>query len=129
MIGDYLVVALVFGIAGSFVFILHHFWLRDAFKEEPSSFDDGVENQGKCEINSVLNESSSKAGCQPSRPSIQAVSCSTRNSRKPFDARVTTFVGGKPDRWENDSSRENARVVTNTGVRPVLHIGIEKIKI
>lgn len=34
MIGDYLVVALVFGIAGSFVFIIHHFWLRDAFKEE-----------------------------------------------------------------------------------------------
>lgn len=34
MIGDYLVVALVFGIAGSFVFILHHFWFRDAFKGE-----------------------------------------------------------------------------------------------
>lgn len=30
MIGDYLVVALVFGIAVSFVAIIHHFWLRDA---------------------------------------------------------------------------------------------------
>lgn len=34
MIGDYLVVALVFGIALSFVTIIHRFWLRDAFKEE-----------------------------------------------------------------------------------------------
>ena len=34
MIGDYLVVALVFGIAVSYVAIIHHFWLRDAFKPE-----------------------------------------------------------------------------------------------
>lgn len=34
MIGDYLVVVLVFGIAASFAAIIHHFWLRDAFKEE-----------------------------------------------------------------------------------------------
>lgn len=34
MIGDYLVVVSVFGIAASFVAIIHHFWLRDAFKEE-----------------------------------------------------------------------------------------------
>lgn len=34
MIGDYLVVALVFGIAVSFAAIIHHYWLRDAFKEE-----------------------------------------------------------------------------------------------
>lgn len=34
MIGNYLVVAVVFGIAGSFVFSIHHFWLRDAFKEK-----------------------------------------------------------------------------------------------
>ncbi len=40
MIGDYLVVALVFGIAGAFVFIIHHFWL-DAAREliaEPGPF-------------------------------------------------------------------------------------------
>lgn len=34
MIGDYLVVALVFRIPVSFVVIIHYFWLRDAFKEE-----------------------------------------------------------------------------------------------
>jgi hypothetical protein len=34
MIGDYLVVATVFGIVVSYVSIIHHFWLRDAFEEE-----------------------------------------------------------------------------------------------
>lgn len=49
MIGDYLVVALVFGITVSFVAIIHHFWLRDAFKEEaqPSV---PAKNEGTCGI-------------------------------------------------------------------------------
>src|SRR5689334_20917042 len=34
MIGNYLVVALVFGIAVSYVTIIHHFWLRHASKED-----------------------------------------------------------------------------------------------
>lgn len=34
MIGDYLVVALVFGIVALFVAVIHRFWLRDAFREE-----------------------------------------------------------------------------------------------
>jgi hypothetical protein len=46
MNSDYLVVALVFGIAGSFVFIIHHFWLRDAFKDEaPASVPAKKEGQ------------------------------------------------------------------------------------
>lgn len=49
MIGDYLVVALVFGIAASFVFIIHHFWLRDVFKEEaPASVP--AKKEGKCRV-------------------------------------------------------------------------------
>ena len=49
MIGDYLVVALVIGIAVSFVAIIHHFWLRDAFKEEAQkSVPD--KNEGTCGI-------------------------------------------------------------------------------
>ena len=96
MIGDYIVVAFVFAIALSFVAIIHHFWLRDAFKEE-TPFDFRVENAGKCEINPVLNESSSKADCQPSRFSVQASSRKQRNSHKPFDPGVMTLVGGKPE--------------------------------
>jgi len=49
MIGDYLVVALVFGIAGSFVFIIHHFWLRDAFKEEAQQ-SVPAKNEGTCTV-------------------------------------------------------------------------------
>lgn len=49
MIGDYLVVALVFGIAGAFVFIIHHFWLRDAFKEEPPA-SVPAKKEGKCRV-------------------------------------------------------------------------------
>ena len=48
MIGDYLVVALVFGIAVSYVAIIHHFWLRDAFKEEaPLNVTAKMEGTGK----------------------------------------------------------------------------------
>lgn len=47
MIGDYLVVALVFGIAGSFVFSIHHFWLRDAFKKEAQQ-SVPAKNEGTC---------------------------------------------------------------------------------
>ena len=49
MIGDYLVVALVFGIALSFVAIIHHFWLRDAFKEEAQK-SVPAKNEGTCGI-------------------------------------------------------------------------------
>lgn len=49
MIGDYLVVALVFGIAVSFVAIIHHFWLRDAFKEEAQQ-SVPAKNEGTCGI-------------------------------------------------------------------------------
>jgi hypothetical protein len=49
MIGDYLVVASVFTIAGSFVFIIHHFWLRHAFKDEaPASAP--PEEESKCKV-------------------------------------------------------------------------------
>lgn len=47
MIGDYLVVALVIGIAVSFVAIIHHFWLRDAFKEEAQQRVP-TKNEGTC---------------------------------------------------------------------------------
>jgi len=36
MIDDYLIVALVFAIAVSFVASIHYFWLRDEFKEDAS---------------------------------------------------------------------------------------------
>ena len=49
MIGDYLVVALVFGIAVSYVAIIHHFWLRDAFKEE-APLDVPAKREGTGEI-------------------------------------------------------------------------------
>ncbi len=49
MIGDYLVVALVFGIAVSFVAVIHRFWLRDAFKEEAQQRAP-AKNEGTCGI-------------------------------------------------------------------------------
>jgi len=49
MIGDYLVVVLVFGIAVSYVAIIHHFWLRDAFKEE-APLNVPAKREGTCEI-------------------------------------------------------------------------------
>ena len=49
MIGDYLVVALVFGIAVSYVAIIHHLWLRDAFKEE-APLHVTAKRESTCEI-------------------------------------------------------------------------------
>ena len=49
MIGDYLVVALVFGIAVSYVAIIHHFWLRDVFKEDAPR-DVAAKRDVTCEI-------------------------------------------------------------------------------
>jgi hypothetical protein len=34
MIGAYLIIAVVLGIVLSYLAIIHHFWLRDVFKEE-----------------------------------------------------------------------------------------------
>ena len=48
MTGDYLVVALVFGIAVSYVTIIHHFWLRDAFKED-APLNVPAKREGTCE--------------------------------------------------------------------------------
>jgi hypothetical protein len=52
MIGDYFVVALVFGIAGSFVFMIHHFWLRDAFKEKAPAVVQ-AKNVCKCRVSTM----------------------------------------------------------------------------
>ena len=95
MIGDYLVVALVFGIVVSYVAIIHHFWLRDAFKEE-APLNVSAKREGTCEIYSVLSESSSKADCQNFPFATQASSRSQRNNREPFDPGATTLVGRKP---------------------------------
>ena len=115
MIGDYIVVAVVYAIGLSFLGIIHHFWLRDAFKEE-TSLDGRVENEGKCEINPVLNESSSKAGCQPSWFSVQASSRRQRNSRKPYDPGVMTLVGGKPEPQKKMLRREKMPTLSQTRV-------------
>ena len=48
MIGNYLVVALVFGIAVSYVTIIHHFWLRHASKED-ASLNVPAKREGACE--------------------------------------------------------------------------------
>src|ERR1051325_1998014 len=93
MIGDYIVVAVVFALGLSFLGIIHFFWLRDAFREETSALD--VENEGKCEI-AALNEPSSKAGWQTARLAIQASSRSQGSNREPFDPGATTLVG-KPE--------------------------------
>ena len=68
MIGDYLVVALVFGIAGSFVFILHHFWLRDAFKEEAQAKVPAKE-EGTCRV-STPNTPPERKSCGLSQTRI-----------------------------------------------------------
>ena len=39
MIGDYIIVAVVYAIGLSFLGIIHHFWLRDAFRDETASLD------------------------------------------------------------------------------------------
>ena len=96
MIGAYIVVALVFAIGLSFLGIIHHFWLRDASRAETPPLVGPVANEGKCEIPSVLNESSSKAGCRTSQFAIHTSSRSPPNNRELSDPGATAVVGGKP---------------------------------
>ena len=49
MIGDYIVVAFVYAIGLSFLGSIHHFWLRDAFKEEAPLIVP-AKREGTCEI-------------------------------------------------------------------------------
>ena len=116
MIGDYIVVAFVFAIGLSFLGTIHHFWLRDAFREETPTLDARAEDRERCESHSVLNESSSKAGFQAPRFSVQASSRSKRNSRKPFDPGVTTFVGHKPEPEKKMLRREKLPALSQTRV-------------
>jgi predicted alpha/beta hydrolase len=60
MTSDYLVVALVCGIAVSYLAIIHHFWLRDAFKEE-ASLDLAAANERKSKISHHETFSASKS--------------------------------------------------------------------
>ena len=86
MIRDYIIVAVVYAIGLSFLGIIHYFWLRDVFKGETPP-DGHVGNEGKREIHPVLNESSSKVGCQNSQFAIQASSGNQRNKHERFDPR------------------------------------------
>ena len=114
MIGDYIVVAFVFAIGLSLLGTIHFFWLHDAFREETTPLDGRVENEGKCEIYSVLNESSSKA--QNFLFATQASSRSQRNNREPFDPGATTFVGRKPKSEKKISLREKMPALSQTRV-------------
>ena len=90
MIGDYIVFAFVLAIGLTFLGAIHYFWLRDAFREETPPPNGHIENDAKREIYSVLNEASSKAGCQNSQFAIQASSRNQRNKREPFDTGSST---------------------------------------
>src|SRR5437762_4780587 len=114
MIGDYIVVAFVYAIGLSFLGCIHHFWLRGAFREETPPLDGLVENEGRGESHSVLNESSSNARCQPSHFAIEASSRSQRNNREPFNPGDDACRTQAGVREENVSPREKTRVVTNT---------------
>ncbi len=83
MIGDYLVVALVFGIAGSFVFILHHFWLRDAFKEEAQA-NVPAKEEGTCRVSTPPpHRSENHADChRRGFPVVSAMASSAKNQPK-----------------------------------------------
>lgn len=72
MIGDYLVVALVFGIAGAFVFIIHHFWLRDAFKEEVQQ-SVPVKSEDTCTV-STPKTAAERNSCGLSRMQVPSLS-------------------------------------------------------
>ena len=85
MIGDYLVVAFVLALGLTFLGVIHFFWLRDAFREETTPHDGRDESERDREFSSILNESSSKAGCQNSQFAIQASSRSERNNRERFN--------------------------------------------
>ena len=95
MIGDYIVFAFVLAIGLSFLGAIHYFWLRDEFREETAPLDGRDESERDDEFSSVLNESSSNAGCQNSQFAIQASSRSQRNNRERFDPGATTLVGRK----------------------------------
>jgi hypothetical protein len=114
MIGDYIVVAFVYAIGLSFLGCIHHFWLRDAFREETPPLDGLVENEGRGESHSVLNESSSNAGCQPSHFAIEASSRSQRNNREPFNPGATTLVGRKPASEKKMFLRERKPALSQT---------------
>jgi len=115
MIGDYIVVAVVFALGLSFVGIFHFLWLRDALREETSPLDGHVENEGKCET-SALDESSSKAGWQTARLAIQSSSGSQRSNREPFDPGATTLVGRKPESEKKMFLRERMLALSQTQV-------------
>jgi hypothetical protein len=116
MIGDYIVVAFVYAIGLSFLGSIHHFWLRDAFREETRSLDGLVESEGRGESHSVLNESSSNAGCQPSHFAIQASSRSQRINREPFNPGATTLVGRKPESGKKMFLRDRIPALSQTRV-------------
>jgi len=96
MIGDYIVVAFVYAIGLMFLGVVHHFWLRDVFREERPRLDGRVENEGRSEIYSDLNESSAKVGCRTSQFAIQTSPPSQRKNREHFDPGATTLVGREP---------------------------------
>ena len=116
MIGDYIVVAFVFAIGLSFLGIIHFFWLRDAFREKTTPLDGHVGNDAKCEISSILNETSSKAGCQNSQFTIQASSRSQRNNRELFDPGATTLVGPQTKSEKKMLLRERMPALSQTRV-------------
>ena len=116
MIGDYIVVAFVYAIGLMFLGAVHHFWLRDVFREERPRLDGRVENGGKSEIHSVLNESSSKVGCRTSQFAIQASSPSQRKNRGHFDPGATTLVGREPKSEKNVLLRERMPALSQTRV-------------
>jgi hypothetical protein len=60
MIGDYIVVAIVYGIGLSFLSFIHYFWLRDEFKEE-APLDACLKRKKKCESAIREGMSASKA--------------------------------------------------------------------
>ena len=77
MMGDYLVVALVFGIAGSFVFIIHHYWLRDAIKEDAQQ-DEPAKKEHACGISNP-SPSLHRRSRGLSQTVLRATSCNTTN--------------------------------------------------
>ena len=66
MIGDYIVVVFVLAIGVTFLGVIHHFWLRDAFREEATPLDGRGENKGGRKMSSVVNNSSSEVRCRAS---------------------------------------------------------------
>lgn len=116
MIGDYIVVAIVFAIGLSLLGSIHYFWLRDAFREETPPQDGRVENAGKCEIHSVMNKSDSKAECRTSQLAIQASSRSQRNDREPFGPGATMLVSHKPEPEKKMVFRERIPTLSQTRV-------------